>query len=113
VVLVLVVLVLVVLVLVVLVLVVLVLVVLVLVLVVLVLVVLVLVLVVASGFARRGRLYIPLLGMQDAGVGAASPRGRGGGGAAGHESCYPKRTEKHCICHAKMYYRSSGVVRDV
>jgi len=33
------------------------------------------------------------------------------GGAAGHESCYPKRLEKHCIRGAKMYYRITGVVR--
>ena len=57
--------------------------------------------------ARRGRLYIRSLGVQDACVGAASPRGRGGG-AAGHNSCYPKRPEKHCICRAKMYYRITG-----
>ena len=57
---------------------------------------------------ETGPLYIGLLGVQDAGVGAASPRGRG---AAGHESCYPERLEKHCIRGAKMYYRISGVAR--
>jgi len=59
-------------------------------------------------FRETGRLYIGLLGAQDAGVGAASPPG----GYPTHKSCYTKRRRKalHSWCEERAGdYRINGM----